>query len=118
MISFKEFLEEAANNADSATKVRNHLVKKHGAESRSSSIPSNPYSDYQTLHARHRNPEKLSSALKDAGWEHAFHHNDGNGETAKRGNIEISIKHKGEHRGSVGITGPKKAKKSNLPYYD
>jgi hypothetical protein len=56
MISFKEYLAEDSNNADSATKIRNHLVKKHGAESRHSSIPSNPYSNYQTLHARHRNP--------------------------------------------------------------
>ena len=118
MISFKEYLEEAANSADSATKVRNHLVKNHGAVAKRKYQASNPYSNYQTLHARHHDPEKLSSALKDAGWEHAFHHNDGNGETVKRGNVEISIWHKGQHRGSVSITGPKKAKKSNLPYYD
>lgn len=62
MISFREYLAENANNADSATKIRNHLVKKHGAESKRSSLPSNPYANYQTLLARHHDPEKLSSA--------------------------------------------------------
>ena len=113
MISFKEYLAE-----DSATKIRNHLVKKHGAEARRSSLPSNPYSNQQTLPARHPNPQKLASALKDDGWEHESHHYDGNGETLKRGDIKISITHKGEYKGSVIITGPKKEKKSNLPYYD
>lgn len=117
MLSFKDYLTEDTN-ADTATKVLNHLIKKHGAVAKRKYQKSNPYLNYQTHEAHHHDPEKLISALKDDGWEHEYHHPEGNGETVKRGNIQVSIWTKASHRGSVRVLGPKKAKLSWRSEYD
>lgn len=118
MHSFKEYLAEDAGNVDNATKIRNHLIKKHGAEPKRATGTSNPYNKYQSLRAHHNGPKKLLAALKAEGWEHDSHHHDGSGEIVKRGDAQISIWHTGPYKGSVRITGPKKGKPLDNPHYD
>jgi len=139
MKKFSEFIAEASNhdNINTASKLRNHMVKHFGAEPTKNWNGSNPYSDTQDLQGHFTSTKHANAAvqhLKDHGWtegpsshfikgkepHYLFHptHKKVHILIAKEpyGNTVTSKKLAKYH--SFTAVGPKKAKRSNIPYYD
>lgn len=133
MKSFKELTEETKAVAENGTALSNHLVKHFDGEKHKNMLGSNPYADYKhtDLSVHKSRTEDLKKHLESHGWKsHTRNLNDSgikNGtfhmEHPTNKDVHLTVSpNKGtlnhDHLTHVRIYSPKKAKRSNLPYYD
>lgn len=114
-----KMLSEGINNAKitSAIKLKNYLVQTYGVTYHRPYLPSNPYSDVQQLSISGDAGvmTKLRGDLEAAGWISKDTSSDELWYLVNPENKDVTIRISTER---ATIFGPKKAKRSNLPYYD
>lgn len=127
MKPFKQFVTESTT-LSTGIGIRNHLVK-HFDATPIKSYPgsSNPYADYKETrcHIPHDKVEEIKKHFESHGW--TSHTKNLNDSAIKAGifhmkhptndNVHMTIGGF-NHKKSITIYSPKKAKRSNLPLYD
>lgn len=118
---YTEILESTNSTFSSATKTRNFLVKKYGVVALRSWGASNAYSDVQSLNFKcdAQQAKLMKDDLLANGW--AIKDSDflinGAYKLVNPSVKDVSIVMAGDGKSGT-VHGPKKAKVSNLPYYD
>ena len=113
---------------ETGLKLKNHIAKAFGVKF-SSFFGQNPYSDtahYRAMGVSQSKANKVAAGLKKDGWEGTVSTEMDGTTSLKKGGASVFIynaakKGKGdyaEYYASIEVQGPKKAKRTTIPYYD